>query len=110
MLADPQYLLALKQQVVTDLCKLIDYTDARIVGISQYKSWFLSQNELGEADMIGNKLLGEIVLQLGDTSMADKDILRSFGQDAEDWLMIERETVSDISDNKPEIIQQAVKN
>jgi hypothetical protein len=109
LLADPQYLLVLKQQVVTDLNKLIDHTDARIIGMSQYKSWFLSQNELEEADMIGNKLLGEMMVQLGDTSMADKDILRSYGQDHQDWLIIERETVFEISDNKPGIIQQAVK-
>lgn len=109
LLEDPQYLLALKQEVVTDLYNLIYHTDARIVGMSQYKSWFLSQNELEEADMIGNKLLGEIISLLGNTSLADKDILRSYGQDEQDWLIIERETVFEISDNKQEIIPQQLK-
>ncbi len=110
LLDDPQYLLELKHEVLTDLCTLVDHTDARIVGMSQYKSWFLSQNELKEADLIGNELLGEIVSQLGDMSFEDKDILRSYGQDPLDWLIIERKPVFGIPDNKSKIIQRATRN
>jgi len=110
LLGDPQYLAELKHEVLTGIGTLVDHTDARIVGMSQYKSWFLSQNELKEADLIGNKLLAEMVSQLGEMPIDDMDTLRSYGQDPQDWLIIEREGVYGISDNKPNIIQQATRN
>jgi len=98
LLGDPEYLSNLKREVHSDLCNLLDHASARLVGMSQYKSWFLVQNELKEADLIGNKLLCEIASQLGDMSIEDKNILRSYGQDPQDWLFIEKENIFEIAD------------
>jgi hypothetical protein len=108
LLGNPEYLAKVKQQVLADLCNLIDHTNARIVGISQYKSWFMLQNELTEADSEGNDLLGKLVLQLGGTSAEDENVLSSFNQQPKDWLVIEKERIG-ISVNKITALQQADK-
>ena len=110
LLDDRQYLAELNREVLTDLCNLVDHADARIVGISQYKSWFLFQNELKEADSIGNKLLCEIASRLGDMSTEDKDVLRNYGQDPQDWLFLEKEGAFEISNNKSKAIRRATSN
>jgi hypothetical protein len=110
LIGDPEYLSELKHEVLNGLCNLIDHVSARLVGMSQYKSWFLFQNELKEADLIGNKLLCEIASQLNNMSMKDKNILRSYGQDPQDWLFIEKENIFEIPDNKSKDILQATGN
>lgn len=105
LLSNPQYLSELKYIVLNDICSLVDHADARIIGMSQYKSWFLAENELKEADLKGNELLREMVSQLGDMSIEDKDILCSYGQDWRNWLVIEKESVYEIPDTQSKTIQ-----
>lgn len=110
LINDPQNLSELNSNIISELYSLVDHTQARIVGMSQYKSWFLHQHKLNEADLIGNKLLLEFVPHLGHMSSEDKDILQSYNQDPLDWLIIERENIIQISDRKQNIIQQNIKN
>jgi hypothetical protein len=101
LLSNPLYLSTLSQKVLTNLLNLIYRTNARIVGISQYKSWFLLQNELNEADLIGKKLLCEMILKLGGLSVKDKDTLLSYDQHPEDWLVIDRGNTYPMEDYSP---------
>jgi len=110
LLEDTKYLSEIKDEVLTDLCNLINHADARILGMSQYKSWFLLQNELEEADLIGNRLLCDIATHFGDMSVEDKNILRSNGQDPQAWLFIEKENVFETLDNKFKVILQTAGN
>jgi hypothetical protein len=47
------------------------------------------------------------VSQLGDKSKEDEYILRTFGHNPKDWLIIEREKIFGMSDDKPGIMQRA---
>ena len=93
LLANPEYLASTTQKVLMDLYRLIDHVDANFVGISQYKSLFLQQNELQGADLVGNNLLREISLRFSPTSLKDIELLANVGQRAEDWLFITTENI-----------------
>lgn len=109
LINDPENLSELNSNIISDIYSLVDCTQARIVGMSQYKSWFLNQNKLTEANLIGNKLLLEIVSHLGHMSSEDKDILRSYNQDPLDWLIVERENIIQNYDRKQNILPQTIK-
>ena len=90
LLADRPRLPQLVRQVLDELCTLIESNGPSFFGASQYQSWFLTRNQLADADLMGGHLLDTLAGRVGPTPAADQAILRRCGQDPRRWLLLGR--------------------
>jgi hypothetical protein len=90
LLDDEGALRAAGGLVVDDVAQLLKQTQPRLLGASQYRSWFQMEHGLARVDHIGAEMLHELELRTGATSVSDGATLRHFGQQPERWLVCER--------------------
>lgn len=76
-------------RVVDDVDQLLKQTQPRVLGASQYGSWFQMEHGLTRVDHIGAEMLHELALRTGATSASDGATLRHFGQQPDRWLVCE---------------------
>lgn len=77
-------------RVVDEFAELVERTMPRILGASQYASWFQVEHGLTRVDRIGAEMLAGLALRTGVTSEADCATLRQFGHLPDRWLVCAR--------------------
>lgn len=90
LLGAPSMLHDLEQRVLGDLQQVIEVTNPRLFGASQYPSWFLLNNGLGAVDRRGALLLDRLAQRMGRTPERLQRLLRELDQAPERWLVLER--------------------
>jgi hypothetical protein len=96
ILDNPSTMASLSQQVLDELCQFLSHINPQLFATSQYHSWFLKENELQKANLLGLQLLSKLRLCFGDTNEKFDVVLKKHAQIPSQWLFIERNNNQEI--------------
>lgn len=88
ILNDSAWREQLTLQVLSELHGLLKRLRPALLGMSQYESWFLTQNHLQSVNKYCQQILAMISADLGLTGEAERQMLIDHGQKPEDWLLL----------------------